>query len=62
MRPIGEQSRQVGLPQRRLDEAEARLTAQARQIPLLQCARVVIRKAIDPDDIGPVSAESIGQR
>ena len=51
VRAIGEKRRQIGVLNRRFDEAEARMAQQRREIPLLQCPRVVIGKTVDAEDI-----------
>ena len=51
VRAIGQQRREIGIANRRFDEAEARLAAKAGEVPFLDGSRVVIGEAVEPDDV-----------
>ena len=61
VRPVGQQRRQVGRLNRRFDEPESRLTAQAARFRSLM-PRVVIGEAVDADDVGAVGEQPFGKR
>ncbi len=62
MGPVRHQTAQVRGGDRCFDELKRRLASERGKIVLLDRARVVVRKAVDPDDVGAVGHEPLRER
>src|SRR5215831_14127127 len=62
MRTPGQDAAEIGVLNGRFDEREARTVEQAGQVALLYRSRVVIRKAVEADDLGTVGDKAFSHR
>src|SRR4029453_18062079 len=61
MRPSVEERREIGRPQGLLDEPKSRTADKPGEISLLHRSRVIVREAIDRDDVGAVRQQTFAQ-